>query len=196
MEATMRQIMSVLSTLTSLYILVITARIIMTWFSGNIRVPEILSRITDPYLNWFRGLGLRVGYLDLSPVVGVAVLSILNQVFTTMARFGAITLGIILAMILQALWSILSFFIILISIVLILRLIAYLCNLNIYGTFWRIVDTVSQPILYRINRLFFRGRIINFLAGLILSAAVMAVLYLVCRFIIILLSGFLIGLPV
>jgi len=191
-----RPIMTVLSAFTSLYILVIMVRIILTWFSGNIRVPEFLCRITDPYLNWFRRLGLRVGQLDLSPVIALAVLSILNQIFSIMARFGTITLGLILVMILQALWSIISFFIILIFIVLILRLIAYLCNLNVYSGFWRIVDAVSQPILYRINRLFFRGRIINYLAGLILSAAVMAVLYLVCRFIIILLSGFLLGLPI
>jgi YggT family protein len=192
----MRQIMTILSTLTSLYIFVITARILLTWFSGNIKVPEILSRITDPYLNWFRGLGLRVGYLDLSPVVGLAVLSILNQAFTIMARFGAISLGIILAMILQALWSIISFFIILISIVLILRSIAYLCNLNIYGTFWRIIDVVSQPILYRINRFFFRGRIVNFLAGLVISVAAMGILYFALLFIVSLLYGFLIMLPI
>jgi YggT family protein len=137
-----------------------------------------------------------VGHLDLSPVVALAVLSIVNQVFATMARFGAISLGLILAMILQAFWSIISFFIILIFIVLILRLIAYLCSLNTYSAFWRIVDTVSQPILYRINRLFFRGRIVNFLAGLIISAAVMGILYLGLWFTIPLLAGFLTRLPV
>ena len=188
--------MTVLSAFTSLYILVIMVRIILTWFSGNIRAPEILCRITDPYLNWFRRFGVRVGYLDLSPVLALAVLSILNQIFATLARFGVITLGIILAMILQAIWSIISFFIILISIVLILRTIAYLCNLNIYGVFWRIIDAVSQPILYRINRLLFGGRIVNFLASLIISVAVMGILYFALRFGVSWLSRFLVMLRI
>ena len=193
----MRQIMSVLSTLTSLYMLIIFIRIILTWFSGNIRVPEFLSRITDPYLNWFRRFpGLRIGYMDLSPVAGLAILSILNQIFSTLARFGVISLGIILTMILQALWSILSFLIILLFIIVILRLIAYLLNLNIYGVFWRMVDTISQPVLFRINRILFGGRIVKFLASLLLSAAALMVTYFILRLAVSLLSGILLRLPV
>jgi hypothetical protein len=78
---------------------------------------EVLCRITDPYLDWFRRFSsLRIGALDLSPLAAMAVLSVLNSVFLTLGRYGVITLGLILALILQALWSaasfILSFFII------------------------------------------------------------------------------------
>jgi YggT family protein len=192
----MRQIMSVFSTITSLYMLVLMARIILTWFSGNIRVPALLSQVTDPYLNWFRRFGLRVGHLDLSPVLALCTLSILNQIFGTMARFGTISLGIILVMILQALWSVVSFLIIIVFIILIVRLVAYLCNMNVYNGFWRIIDAVCQPILYRITRLLFRGRIVNFLMSLIISAGAMLLLYFALRFGVALLSGFLITLPI
>ena len=192
----MSLIMTILSSLTSLYMLILMARIILTWFSGNIRIPEFLSRITDPYLNWFRRFGLRIGHLDLSAVLALTTLSIVNQIFATIARFGVISLGIILFMILQAIWSVVSFLLIFIFIVIVLRLIAYLCNLDIYSVFWRIVDTISQPILYRINRLLFKGRIVNFRTSIILSAVALTLIYLILRILVTLLSGFLIRLPV
>ena len=192
----MRQIMTILTTLTTIYMLAITVRIILTWFRGTVTVPDFLCRITDPYLNWFRRFGLRIGHVDVSPVLGLAALSIFNQIFGTVARFGFISLGIILALIVQAVWSIVSFLLVFIIIFLILRLIAYLGNLNVYGGFWRIVDTIAQSVLYQINRILFGGKIVNFLTCIILSLAALAVLYFVLSYCISFLAGFLIGLPV
>ena len=192
----MRQIMSILSTLTSIYMLVIMVRIILTWFRGTVTVPDFLCRITDPYLNWFRRFGLRIGYLDISPVIGLAVLSILNLIFGTISRFGSISLGIILAITLQAFWSIASFLLIFIVILMALRLIAYLCNFNTYGGFWRMVDTISQPVLYRINRYLFGGRITNYLHSVIFSVVALVILYLGLRIFVSFLGRLLFSLPV
>ena len=164
--------MNILAGFTSLYILLIFIRILLTWFSGaNYGRPmEILSRITDPYLDWFRRFpGLRGGIVDLSPIVAMAVLSVANNIFTTLARFGVIHIGGITAMVLASLWSAVSFILGFFIVVLILRLIAYLTNQNIYGSFWRIIDTISQPVLYRINRFFFRRRLVNYRAVILLS---------------------------
>ena len=191
----MRQILSLLSALISIYMIIISIRIILTWFGGSVKVPELLSRITDPYLNWFRRFTcLHIGYLDLSPVIALAVLSIFNFIFSTIARFGTISLGIILLIILQAMWSIVSFFIIFIFIILMLRLVAYLTNRDIYSVFWRVVDTISNPILYRINRVIFGGRIVNFLTGIIISGLCLALLYFLLRAGVSLLSQYLIKL--
>jgi YggT family protein len=173
---------SILGGLTSLYMLVISVRIILTWFRGNEygRPMEILCAITDPYLNWFRRIpGLRVGFLDLSPIAALAVLSMVNRIFAALAFYGVITLGIVLAMLLEALWSAFRFFLLFFIVVLVLRLIAYLGSMNTYNPFWRIVDTISQPLLYRISRIFFGRRIIRYLNSLILSIAILAVLALV-----------------
>jgi YggT family protein len=175
----MRALFNMLSALTNLYMLAISVRIILTWFSGNSygRPVEILSRITDPYLNWFRRFPVfRVGFLDLSPIVAIAVLSVLNNVLQNLAHYGAIRLGIILAMIVSSLWSAVSFIIGFFIVVLGLRLFAFLTNRNIYGTFWRIIDTISRPILYRINRILFHGRIVHYRTGIISAIAVLAVL--------------------
>jgi YggT family protein len=196
----MRTLFNILGGLTNLYMLVIFVRIILTWFSGNSygRPMEILCRITDPYLNWFRRIpALRVGFLDLSPIAALAVLSMANRIFATLAYYGVITLGILLAMTLQALWSAFHFLLLFCTAVLVLRLIACLCNIKMYGLFWRIVDTISRPILYRMNRIFFGRRIIRYLNSLVFSIAILAVLTLVLSvFLVPRLVRFLASLPI
>ena len=193
----MRGLFNILGAVISVYMLIIVVRIILTWFRGSVKIPDFIARITDPYLDWFRQFTfLRVGYLDISPVAALAVLSVLNQIISTLARFGTISLGIILAMILQVIWSALSFFIVFLLIVLILRLFAYLSSQDIYGAFWRVIDTISQPVLYRINQILFKGRIVNYKTGIIISVAALAIVYLLSRILYGLLFNMLIRLPV
>jgi YggT family protein len=181
----MHTLMKILGGATSLYMIVIFIRIVLTWFSGvNYGRPvEFLCRITDPYLNWFRRFRvLRVANLDLSPIAALAILSIVNNIFVTLSRYGTITIRFILIMIVAALWSAVSFILMFFFIVLVLRFIAYLTRQNVYGSynimsaFWRIVDSLSQPVTYRISRIIFRNRIVRYHIGLLTSIAVLAAL--------------------
>jgi YggT family protein len=78
------------STLITVYIVLIFIRILMAWFT---RIPyyraldvtlRFVSEVTDPYLRVFRRfipmVRLGPGALDLSPIVGVLVLSILGGI--------------------------------------------------------------------------------------------------------------------
>jgi YggT family protein len=61
------------------------ARIIISWFpvdpfSGPV---QFLHQVTDPILEPLRRLPLRIGMLDLSPVVAFFMLYITNQILTT-----------------------------------------------------------------------------------------------------------------
>jgi YggT family protein len=112
-----------------------------------------------------------MGALDLSPIAALAVLSVVNNVFVTLGRYGSSTMGIILAMVIAALWSAASFIIGFFIVILVLRLIAYLTNRDVYRSFWRIIDNMSQPVVYRINRIIFRNRLVNYLTGIIVSIA-------------------------
>jgi YggT family protein len=197
--------MNILGGAVSLYMLIIFIRIMLTWFSGlNYGRPvEFLCRITDPYLNWFRRFRvLRVANMDLSPIAALAVLSIASNIFVTLGRYGTITLGFILVMIVSALWSAVSFILIFFLIVLVLRFIAYLTRQNVYGSyntagaFWRIVDSLSQPVTYRIGRIIFRDRIVRYHTGLLTSIAVLAALRIGLGFLVRLGVSFLSLLPV
>jgi YggT family protein len=156
-----------------------------------------LGRITDPYLNAFRRFTfLRIGHVDLSPIAALTVLSLLNQVFAILARHKTIKLGIILSIALQLIWSAASFLLGFGTIILILRLIAYLTNRDVYSGFWRIIDTISQPLLYRINRIFFGKRIIKYLNSLLFSIAALAGTGLVLSLLIRFVSSLLTKLPI
>lgn len=195
----MRVMMNLLASLAGLYSLLIVIRVILTWFGGVQfgRPAELLGRVTDPYLGWWRRtLRLRAGHLDLSPVAAMAVLSLAQSIFSTIARYGTITIGIVLAITLTALWSALSFILGFCLIVLALRLVAYMTNRNIYGSFWQIIETISQPLLYRINRIIFGRRLVNYLAGIITAIAALAVIWIGGGIAVRLLAGLLLRIPV
>jgi YggT family protein len=173
--------MTLLGTVTSVYMIVIFIRILLTWFSGVKygRVYDLLCGITDPYLDWFRRFRfLRVGSMDLSPLVALALLSVVNEIFMTLGRYGRITVGIVLYMLLSAVWSVASFLLVFFIIVLTIRLIAYLTNRNVYSGFWRIIDMLSQPVLYRINRVLFRKRLVHYMTGILSSLGALLILRL------------------
>ena len=181
----MARLIGVLSFLVNAYMVIIFFRIMLTWFSGmgHGSVQDVLARITDPYLNWFRRFpALRMGFLDLSPIVALGVLSLVNRILSSLARYGTITIGIILAMVLQGIWGAVSFFIGFLIIVLILCLVAHLSRVNTFNPFWRAVETISRPVLFRINRVLYKGRIENFAVSVILSIAALGISYIVLGF--------------
>ena len=195
----MAQFFGLLGTLTSIYMMIIFFRIILTWFSGmnDSRVLEFVSKITDPYINWFRRFGsFRIANLDLSILIAFGTLSLLNRVFTSLALHVSISIGIILAMILQAAWGIISFIIGFMIVFLILRFIAHLSGQGGYSYFWRIVFTISQPILQWINSILLKDRIINFGASIIISIAALGLGYFLIRLLVFLASTLLLRLPI
>jgi len=177
----MQIIFRILSALLGFYSLLIIIRIILTWFSGGQfgRPVDILARITDPYLDWWRQrLNLRAGYLDLSPVVAMAALSVAQTICSSIAYTGRFSIGLLLAVCLSALWSAASFLLGFCVVVLVLRLIAYLMSANMFGTFWRVIDSISNPILYRVSRIIFGNRIVRFTKSIIVSILVLTALWI------------------
>ena len=189
----------ILSFLVNIYMMIIFFRILLTWFSWmrNSQALDILSRITDPYLNYFRRFTfLRIGYIDLSPIAALGVLSLVNRILVSLAFHGRISIGILLALVLQALWGAASFILGFVIIILILRLAAYLLKSDMSGSFWRIIDTIAQPVLYRINRIIFKNRIANYMSSLLISISSLILIYLALRILVLLVSGLLVKLPI
>jgi len=61
----------------SVYNLVITARILLSWFpqAQSVGFLQPVFAITDPYLNLFRGIIPPIGGLDLSPILAFVALN-------------------------------------------------------------------------------------------------------------------------
>jgi len=198
MEGTMQIIFGILTAFLGIYSLLIIIRIILTWFSGGQfgRPMEILARITDPYLDWWRRrLNLRAGYLDLSPVVAMAALSVAQTICSAIAETGRFSLGLLLAVCLSALWSAISFLLGFCLIVLILRLIAYLVNADMFSIFWRVIDSISRPLLYRVSRIIFGRRIVRFTTSIIITILALTALWIGGKIVIQFVSRFLFRLP-
>jgi YggT family protein len=192
--------MSIAAGALNIFSTLIFVRIMLSWFGGGFsfgRLFDILRGITDPYLDYFRRFrSLRAGNIDLSPVVALAVLSVVSNIVSTMARYGRISLGIVFALCLGVLWSAASFILGFFTFVLALRLIAYLASANTYTPFWSIIDAIASPVQFRVNRILFRNRIVNYLAGLIASIAALVVFGIALGVVVSFLEKFLIGLPV
>ncbi|MCL2609230.1 MAG: YggT family protein [Treponema sp.] len=175
-----RTIFEFLASAAGLYSLLLFARILLTWFGGlrDSGLTQFLARITDPYLDWWRRhLHLRIGFLDLSPLAGILALSVLQSVASTIAAYGSIHIGAIFAIVVSGLWSVVSFLLGFCIIVLAIRLIGYFIPMGRTGQFWNIVDTISRPIIFRITRIIFGQRIVNFLAGILVSITLLLAIW-------------------
>jgi len=174
----MQMIFGFLGMLVGIYSVLILIRVIISWFGSfaSSRPFELLCSITDPYLNWWQNkFSIRIGVLDFSAVLAIVSLSFIQNILYSLAYFERITIGYLLAVLLRAVWSVLSFIIGFCIIIVVLRLIAYLTNRNIYSPFWQIIDSISRPLLYRMNRIFYGKRVGSFLNGIIFTLVILAV---------------------
>jgi len=195
----MRFIFGILASLTGIYSLIIFIRIIFSWFGNMVggKPVEIINRITDPYLDWWRQkLHLRIGNFDFSVIPAILFLSFIQNIFHSLSKAERITLGFLLAKILLLIWNIISVIIGFFIIVIVIRLIGYFINSNIYSPFWSVIDSITQPLLYRTNRIFFGKKIGGYLIGIILSLLLLIVIIAGGGFIVSLISNIFYKLPI
>ena len=85
-----QEIADFLSALLTVYVIVIIAWVLISFvFAMGVRVPysrwsnavlDFLRDVSNPWLNLFRRLPLRIGPLDLSPIVAIIALQILGGI--------------------------------------------------------------------------------------------------------------------
>jgi YggT family protein len=108
------------------YILLLSLRIILSWFQGSVygRPWDLLIRVTDPYLSLFtRFRFLRQGMFDFTPLAAILTLVVVLRVIDSIGRYGKISLGIFLGVVTGAIWSAASFLLVLFLILAVLRAI-------------------------------------------------------------------------
>lgn len=78
-------------TLFRLYYILIFVRIIMSWFPVDqySEWVRILKKLTDPYLDIFRKIIPPIGMIDISPIIALFVLNLIeNILFRLMLSIG------------------------------------------------------------------------------------------------------------
>jgi YggT family protein len=76
-----------LSNFLNIYLVIIFARLLLTWFPNIDWMQQIvgfLSPVTDPYLNLFRFVP-PIGSIDLSPIIAIFALQFAMQALTSLA---------------------------------------------------------------------------------------------------------------
>ena len=131
-------------------------------------------------MNLFRGIKwLRFGSFDFSPALALCILGAGSQLFSSLANGGYINLQMILTIILEIFFSILSSLIFFLIILFAIRLILIMINRDSYNTSGFManqIDSSISSIVYRIARTFAMGRRITYKAALIIS--IIALLFL------------------
>jgi len=155
---------------TSIYMLLCALRVFMSWAPGLGfgKAGNLLGSIVDPYLGIFSRIKLfRTERFDFSPIAALAVLSVANNMLSTLAISGQVTFGLFLILILVAGWSALSFVLSFVSACALVRILVFLARMNSLHPIWVVLDAILNPILYRINKVIYRNKAVDYLQGLI-----------------------------
>jgi YggT family protein len=145
--------MQIISAAFSIYMIAIVVRVVMTWFGGAQygRVMEYLSRVTDPYLEFFRRMGVfRLGHIDFSPVIAIISLSILSNVALQIGYTARVSVGYILAIILDSLADAAGFFLFIFMVLAGIRAVALMAGANTTNRFWMMLDQLLEPLSFRL----------------------------------------------
>jgi YggT family protein len=146
-------------------------------------------------LNIFRKLPLHIANLDFSPIIAFIILSGISTILQYIATLQKVSIGIILAITLQMIWSAISSILLLFIIILAVRLVVLLMNKDSIG-FWSSLDTMIYKLARPVTKLFFKNKFVNLQTAVIIALVSMVILRLLGGFLFTILVNLLQGFPV
>ncbi|NLM01055.1 MAG: YggT family protein [Treponema sp.] len=192
------KIFSLISSLIGLYSFLCLIRIFLTWIpEAQFSKPgQILSQITDPYLNIFRKIKvLRFRNIDFSPIVALAVLSLASSISSSIAMAKRIHIGGIFATIVGMAWSLVQSLGTVLIVIMIIRLVAIFLGKN-NSSIWYSIDTTLRPITTLVANIFFKNKPVSWRDLMLVTTISMIIVMFACGFIVHLLVLFLSNLPI
>ncbi len=187
-----------LSALLAVYLILICMRFLLSWFPGAAsgRHWQMLLRLTDPYLRLFRGLEfLRRGLFDFTAVAAVLALIVALDLAGAVARHGRFTLGLALGTVAGALWSGVSFLLILFIVLAALRLVFRLFTRRYESPVGQLLEAMVRPLVSVLRSLLPRAPALKEEHLLLLVVAVLVGVHLLGGLLFRLLRASLLALP-
>ena len=188
-----RTILSFLSAALIIYAILCIIAIFITWIPGAkfTKFGKFITSITEPYLRLFSKITwLRFGNIDFSPIIALALLSLLSSILGSITTSGRLYFGGILALILNMVWSVISSLITIILLLVLIRWIVLLANKGQVSTNsgWYQVDLMLQKFVYKLGNTFFKTNL-TYQKALLVSWISLAVILVVMRILMNLLIG-------
>ncbi len=150
---TIYRVFELLKYFVEFYMLVVSLRVILSWFAGGINNQgiEVLRRFTDPYLNVFRRVRiLRVGLLDLSPLLGIYLLVFLSSLLTRFSQ-GNISLAVTLYTLFETALGGISSLASLFTVITVIRIIGLFVHASSIEHLWYRIDAFLQPMINKLT---------------------------------------------
>ena len=195
----MQMFAKILSAVLSAYMILLMIRVMLTWFRAaqGGQIYRYLSALTDPYLNWFRRFsGLKFGMIDFSPIVAFVILGFVINILNSIATYGTISVGIVIALLVNGVWSIISFMIILMIILTVIRLLgATVARSGFIAQMSAGIESIIEPVTSWVRRNIFRNRFTPYTTQLGVTIALLIVLNIAGRFLFNYLTRLAVGLP-
>ena len=145
---------------------------------------SFLGKLCDPYLGMFRGVkSLRRSTLDFTPVLALVLLNLLKSVLSMIAKMDNITVWIVIAIILDGLWSsLISFLLILLLILLIVRFFLGRSATPGADNLINSIDPILDAPVGRVYKIFFRKTRVDDQKLVLTSIIFYAVIYFALKF--------------
>lgn len=170
----------------SLYSTLCFFRILITWIPAlnYSAIGRFLSSICDPYLNLFSRLPLRIGMFDFTAMVAIGALYVVSSILANISASGYISLSMILAKLINIVWSIGS---LIITVIMIIFFVRYLVSIfsrtsNQYDSPWQRFDDAIRNMVFKICNFFTGGRSVSYKTALLIDAIAMLVILAVSFF--------------
>ena len=173
------KLLEVLAFIFSLYTMLIGVDIILKWiYTGpKGRGTRMISQLTDPFLNFIRRFRIsHIGYIDISPLLAVLILSIINQILGRIRELGSITLGAVSAIIISSIWNVIMTLLFAVLVVAVVRYLFLMFTTNKMNSFANACDAFFIPLSSRIASIFIKNSSSSYQLNLIISILVVAVI--------------------
>ena len=183
-----------ISRLIGLYLMLIWIRIIFSWFSPYPRPGSFtyfLSMLVDPYLDMFRTKFLRMGFFDFSPLIGIGVLEVVRSIFTIYGTYGVMRLSFIVQLFIEMFWSYgISLLFIMFGLFLLLRTIGSFMPGTRFQMNMNALTGSIENMERRFFRMLFPNRIVRDSTMNVVFCFLTVGLYILCRYLFLLLLQF------
>lgn len=149
----------ILSGAIGLYMILIIIRLLLTWFPMPHTEPaaRFLHRIVGPWLNLIaRIFPIRLRFIDLSPIIALAILGFLFSITGTLARQGTLTWGFLAGTLIGYLWYIIAFILDLLAALCLIRLISFSIGTLRNSPYLESLDEYLYRVVTPLSRFFNR----------------------------------------
>lgn len=171
--------------------------VVMSWFpqARYSKFGAFLTQACEPFLSYFRRFNLRIGMLDFSPAIAFGVLILISGIFSDIAAYGSIKLGVLLSSLLQICWALLSSIITIFNIIVVIRLVVHLAGKDFTRQLWRTLDAIIAPVQRRITSLLFKNRFRTYRVQLACTLGVCIAIQIAGSWLTGLIASFLVKIP-